>query len=219
MAIFDTFNHIKHLNQAWSNASVLNPLPRRYFKMWYAKMDRYYSVSSTRLYVVWSFVNLKNSTKIKQLNAWESDISVKKTKAGFIRTWLLEYGSGTDITLVLSEWFNAGCNTSLPVKINDLGPVQHVKHKSGPQSSSWLTMYIIIICQMSIDFELQIVPMELRVSAPKICNVMYVFNRPISQIPQGIPDSKVHGANMGSTWPLSAPDGPHAGPMNLAIRD
>ena len=35
----------------------------------------------------------------------------------------------------------------------------------------------------------------------------------------GIPDSKVHGANMGPTWVLSAPDGPHVGPMNLAIRE
>ena len=34
-----------------------------------------------------------------------------------------------------------------------------------------------------------------------------------------IPDSKVHGANMGPTWVLPAPDGPHVGPMNLAIRD
>ena len=32
------------------------------------------------------------------------------------------------------------------------------------------------------------------------------------------PDSKVHGANMGPTWVLSAPDGPHVGPMNFAIR-
>ena len=32
------------------------------------------------------------------------------------------------------------------------------------------------------------------------------------------PDSKAHGANMGPTWVLSAPGGPHAGPMNLAIR-
>ena len=32
------------------------------------------------------------------------------------------------------------------------------------------------------------------------------------------PDSKVHGANMGPTWDLSAPDGPHVGPLNLAIR-
>ena len=33
------------------------------------------------------------------------------------------------------------------------------------------------------------------------------------------PDSKVHGANMGPTWVLSAPSGPHVGPMNLAIRE
>ena len=33
------------------------------------------------------------------------------------------------------------------------------------------------------------------------------------------PDSKVHGANMGPTWVLSAPDGPHVRPMNLVIRE
>ena len=33
-----------------------------------------------------------------------------------------------------------------------------------------------------------------------------------------IPDSEVHGDNMGPTWVLSAPDGSHVGPMNLAIR-
>ena len=32
-------------------------------------------------------------------------------------------------------------------------------------------------------------------------------------------DSKVHGANRGPTWVLSAPDGPHVGPKNLAIRE
>ena len=32
-------------------------------------------------------------------------------------------------------------------------------------------------------------------------------------------DSKVHVAHMGPTWVLSAPDGPHVGPMNLAIRE
>ena len=32
-------------------------------------------------------------------------------------------------------------------------------------------------------------------------------------------DSKVHGANMGPIWVLSAPDGPHVGPMNFAIWD
>ena len=35
---------------------------------------------------------------------------------------------------------------------------------------------------------------------------------------EGYPDSKVYGANMGPTWVLSAPDGPHVGPMNFAIR-
>ena len=33
-----------------------------------------------------------------------------------------------------------------------------------------------------------------------------------------IPDSKVHGANMGPTWVLPAPDGPHVVHMNLTIR-
>ena len=36
---------------------------------------------------------------------------------------------------------------------------------------------------------------------------------------QLIPDSKVHGVNTVPTWVLSAPDGPHDGPMNLALRD
>ena len=31
------------------------------------------------------------------------------------------------------------------------------------------------------------------------------------------PDSKVHGANMGPTFVLSVPGGPHVGLMNLAI--
>ena len=34
-----------------------------------------------------------------------------------------------------------------------------------------------------------------------------------------IPDNQIHGANMGPTWVLSAPDGPLVGPTNLAIRD
>ena len=41
---------------------------------------------------------------------------------------------------------------------------------------------------------------------------IFKYNHPNS------PDSKVHGVNMGPTWVLSAPDGPHVGPMNLAMR-
>ena len=32
------------------------------------------------------------------------------------------------------------------------------------------------------------------------------------------PDNKFHGATIRPTWALSAPDGPHVCPMNLAIR-
>ena len=34
-----------------------------------------------------------------------------------------------------------------------------------------------------------------------------------------IPDSKVHGANMGSIWGRQGPGGPHVGPMNFAMWD
>ena len=34
-----------------------------------------------------------------------------------------------------------------------------------------------------------------------------------------IPDSKVHGANMGPIWGRQDPGGPHVGHVNLAIGD
>ena len=34
-----------------------------------------------------------------------------------------------------------------------------------------------------------------------------------------IPDSKVHGANMGPIWGRQDPGGTHVGPMNFAIWD
>ena len=40
------------------------------------------------------------------------------------------------------------------------------------------------------------------------------FNLPLVSF---FPDSKVHGANMGPTWVLSAPDEPHVGPTNFGI--
>ena len=36
---------------------------------------------------------------------------------------------------------------------------------------------------------------------------------------ESISDSKVHGANMGSTWGRQDPGGPRDGPMNFAIWD
>ena len=45
--------------------------------------------------------------------------------------------------------------------------------------------------------------LEPHVFALKICN--------------DVPDNKVLGANMGPTWVLPAPDGPHIGPINFTI--
>ena len=39
-----------------------------------------------------------------------------------------------------------------------------------------------------------------------------------SRVGYGVQDSKLHGVSMGPTWVPSAPDGPHVGPMNFAIR-
>ena len=50
----------------------------------------------------------------------------------------------------------------------------------------------------------------------------FIYNRTRPNhvhILRNIPDSKVHGGNMGPTWVLSAPDGPPVGPMNLAIKN
>ena len=47
---------------------------------------------------------------------------------------------------------------------------------------------------------------------------MEVQSTSLHVIKQYNPDSKILGDNMGPTWVLSAPDGPHVGPMNLAIR-
>ena len=52
-------------------------------------------------------------------------------------------------------------------------------------------------------------------------NLVWLYNHSywIRGFNSHIPDSKVNGANMVPTWVLSAPDGPHVGAMNLAIRD
>ena len=51
-----------------------------------------------------------------------------------------------------------------------------------------------------------------------VCSDGYSFIKRGTANANTYPDSKVPGANMGPTWVLSAPDGPHVGPMNLAIR-
>ena len=52
-----------------------------------------------------------------------------------------------------------------------------------------------------------------------MCSALsYRFCPALLDLDHGCPYSKVHGASMMSTWVLSAPDGPHVGPISLAIR-
>ena len=54
-------------------------------------------------------------------------------------------------------------------------------------------------------------------SAANDDNIVTMTNLSISRV--AIPDSKVHGANMGLIWGRQDPSGPHVGPMNFAIWD
>ena len=55
----------------------------------------------------------------------------------------------------------------------------------------------------------------------RLCNMAVTLTNVICEdIDFGvIPDSKVHGANMGPIWGRQDPGGPHVGPMNFAIWD
>ena len=92
---------------------------------------------------------------------------------------------------------------------------------------SWLCVWgacVIILCQL-----LHVDPVKVGVLFPllpcglwcvHVCKYMgtWLHGGRIRLFSHYYPDSKVHGANMGPTWVLSAPDGPHVGPMNLTIR-
>ena len=57
-----------------------------------------------------------------------------------------------------------------------------------------------------------------KLGSSKVDPTSVLSSRRYPNVSQTFPDSKGHGANMGPTWALSAPDGPHVGHMNLAIR-
>ena len=65
-------------------------------------------------------------------------------------------------------------------------------------------MYIVFIIYISPVCTIPIMKYYVIVSSTLVSNITFL-------------DSKVHGANMGPTWVLSAPGGSHVGPMNLAI--
>ena len=58
---------------------------------------------------------------------------------------------------------------------------------------------------------------------PHICHHIYRMchrrDTGGAEVNHNIPDSKVHGANMGPIWGLQVPGGPYVGPMNFAIWD
>ena len=49
--------------------------------------------------------------------------------------------------------------------------------------------------------------------------VLHIVHSLMVMVCHAIPDSKVHGANMGPIWGRQDPGGPHAGSMNFAIWD
>ena len=60
-----------------------------------------------------------------------------------------------------------------------------------------------------------VVPRKLLLNEPRLFHQQCVFGKNCTTV---YPDNKVQGANMGLTGVLSAPGGPHVGPMILAIR-
>ena len=86
-------------------------------------------------------------------------------------------------------------------------------------SATWSVASISKFVQVEIR-----IPMSVNQKLDIVFVIYSDFMRMVSDVHHvvkfsNIPDSKVHGANMRPTWVLSAPDGPHVGPMNLAIRD
>ena len=91
------------------------------------------------------------------------------------------------------------------------------KRKSNDGSLHWLFQFIWYVIRPIRD------PMEHTlfyavIIAHTRTNIYVYAYICVHTLPVGVPDCKVHWANMGPTWVLSAPDGSHVGPMNLAIR-
>ena len=58
-----------------------------------------------------------------------------------------------------------------------------------------------------------------RLSCINILRLVVTYRNVTLLLRNSIPDSKVHGANMGSIWGRQNPGGPHVGPMNFVIWD
>ena len=76
--------------------------------------------------------------------------------------------------------------------------------------------HVIFLCSLFIYIYIHMRHQLLMLSHVNM--FLLTFSIMIGMLLYDYPDSKVHGTNMGPTWGLSAPDGPHVGPMNLAIK-
>ena len=82
-----------------------------------------------------------------------------------------------------------------------------------------LQVYIIWIANASIQRVFLQFELLLYNSVCIICLVLLNLLGLLAEVASELYlDSKDHGANMRPTWVLSAPGGPHVGPMNLTIR-
>ena len=79
------------------------------------------------------------------------------------------------------------------------------------QTSSWYNG----LSSSSFSTHLRIIWYSRRIFTMHFTNGLHVAVGGVTPIP----DSKVHGANMGPIWGRQGPDGPHVGPMKFVIRE
>ena len=82
--------------------------------------------------------------------------------------------------------------------------------KTAIEVKVWLSNQVVHI-HVNVDV-ITHVPLKTKLGTGLLGNYYVIIHTNVNY-----PDGKIHRANMGPTWVLSAPDGPHVGPMNLAI--
>ena len=81
--------------------------------------------------------------------------------------------------------------------------------------SQWLSLSLSLLLSYFIFVSIISIIMIILSSSLLVSSLLWIWGTFLYTIP----DSKVHGANTGPTWILSAPGGLHLGPMNFATYD
>ena len=92
-------------------------------------------------------------------------------------------------------------------------------NKSDAWFTKWKQMHCVILSNYNdvIMSSMASQTSNLTIVYSTVCLVKSQIKENI-KAPRHCPDSKVHGANLGPTWVLWVPDGPHVGPMDFVIR-